>query len=493
MADKTTQFLKGASIQTVITVLMGVMEIVVFAIISRLLSKTDFGYYAAISGIIAIVLSISEAGLGSSVIQKKDASDLFVSTAFTWSCLLGLIASTIVFIFAPLLAGIIADQTLTTPLRVMSITIFLHSMISVGNGILYKKLKFKTVGIIRATSYLFASVTCIIMASLGMGLWAVITLPVINSIMQVTLTSCVIKWPMLKIQRSETKEIVSFGGWLTLGVILNNLTHQLDKLLLPKWMSVATLGAYNRPAGFISTISDKLNGIFDTVLFPMLSDMQDDKTRVNNVFKMSISLLNSFSIILAAIFYFNAHLIISIFFGENWLELVPVMRVISISVIFNVNGRLVDCFFRSLAYVKLGFFLRALAAIITFICIYIGSSHGILSVATAIVIANITNILVKLCALAIKTDTSIFDVGVRMIRAWYPVIPILPIGIPFLIINSQSWYDNICFAILFFVIIVVEFSYFPKFVGETYLSRVYPMVEKVKKKIFLKLQLIWPQ
>lgn len=71
MADKTTQFLKGASTQAIITVVMGAMEIVVFAIVSRLLSKTDFGYYAAITGIIAVVLSIYEAGLGSSVIQKK--------------------------------------------------------------------------------------------------------------------------------------------------------------------------------------------------------------------------------------------------------------------------------------------------------------------------------------------------------------------------------------------------------------------------------------
>lgn len=483
MADKTTQFLKGASTQAIITVVMGVMEIVVFAIVSRLLSKTDFGYYAAITGIIAVVLSISEAGLGSSVIQKKDASTSFISTAFTWSCLIGLTASLAVFIFAPLLAEIVADQTLTTPLRIMSITILFHSIISVGNGILYKKLAFKTVGVIRAVSYLVASVTCIIMASLGMGLWAVVALPVINSIMQVTLTSYFVQWPKLKIERSETTEIISFGGWLTLGVIFNNLTQQLDKLLLPKWMSISTLGAYNRPAGFVSTISDKLNGIFDTVLFPMLSDIQDDKARVNNVFKMAIALLNSFSIILAAIFFFNAHLIISIFFGENWIELIPVMQIISISVIFNVNGRLVDCFFRSLAYVKLGFFLRILAAMITFICIYIGSSYGILGVATAIVIANVTNILVKLSSLAIKTNTSIFDVCAQMIRAWNPVIPILFIGIPFLLMGSQSLGDSICFALLFFIIVFVEFTYFPKFVGEVYLSRVYPAVERIKNKV----------
>ena len=486
MADKTTQFFKGISTQTIITLLMGVMEIVVFAIISRLLSKTDFGYYAAISGIIAIVLSISEAGLGSSVIQKKDASPTFVSTAFTWSCLIGLIASILVFVFAPILAEIIADQTLTLPLRIMSITIFLHSIISVGNGILYRKLAFKTVGFISVISYFIASVVCVIMALQGMGLWAVVALPVVNSVLLAIIISCFVKWPRLKIKKSETKEIISFGGWLTLGVIFNNLTHQLDKLLLPKWMSVETLGAYNRPAGFVSTISTKINGIFDTVLFPMLSDIQNDKIRVNNVFKMAVSILNAFSIILAAIFFFNAHLIISIFFGESWLELVPVMQIISISVIFNINGRLVDCFFRSLAYVKLGFFLRVLSAIITLGCIYFGSSHGILGVSTAIVIANITNILMKLSALAIKTNTSVFEVGILMIGAWRSVIPILPIGVPFLLTGYHSWVIDICFAIVFAVVVLVEFGFFPDFVGRSYKQRVYPMVEKIKNKILVR-------
>ena len=74
---------KGISIQTIITILMGIMEISLFSIMSRLLSIEYFGYFAAISGVIAITSCISEAGLGSAIIQKKDASKGFISTAFT--------------------------------------------------------------------------------------------------------------------------------------------------------------------------------------------------------------------------------------------------------------------------------------------------------------------------------------------------------------------------------------------------------------------------
>lgn len=239
--NKTQSFFRGMSTQTIITVVMGVMEIVVFAIISRLLTKSEFGYYAAISGIIAIFLSISEAGLGSSIIQKKDASREFIGTAFTWSFILGTTISLLVVLLAPFLANIIADSTLTAPLRVMAITVLFNSLISVGNGILYRKLAFKTVGIIGVTSYLVASIVSIVMASHGMGLMSVVAIPVVTSIVKIILLVCVVQYPKFVIRKSETKEIVSYGGWLTLGVIFNSLTHQLDKLLLPKWMSVKVL------------------------------------------------------------------------------------------------------------------------------------------------------------------------------------------------------------------------------------------------------------
>ena len=480
---RTSAFFKGVSIQTVITIILGILEILVFAIISRLLSKTDFGYFAAITGVITIFMSISEAGIGASIIQKKDASKEFLSTAFTWSTIIGVIISLIILLCAPLIATTIADDTLTLPLRIMSVTILFHSIISVGNGVLYRQLDFKKVGIIRIVSYLIASIVSIIMAMSGCGLYSIVAQPIISTIISVLLLLKYVEFPKFSIYKKETKEIISYSGWLTLGVIFNNITQQLDRLLLPRWISVETLGAYNRPAGFVSTISMKINGIFDTVLFPILSDLQNDKSRVKDILLMATSLLNSFSIILFAIFFFNAELIITIFFGEQWLDLTAILQIISISLIFNINGRLVDCFFRSLAYVKLGFTLRVIEACITFYSIYIGSDYGIVGVATAIVIANIMSILLKMCCLTIKTNVSFIRILLNIFNAWKPILPLLIIGIPFLAINQHSLAIDICFAALFGSIIIIEFGFFPKYIGESYYQRVYPYVSNIKNKV----------
>jgi hypothetical protein len=62
-------------------------------------------------------------------------------------------------------------------------------------------------------------------------------------------------------------------------------------------------------------------------------------------------------------------------------------------------------------------------------------------------------------------------------------LPILLIGIPFLLLDNHSWVINIAFAVVFTIIVIVEFGFFPRFIGKAYAQRVYPMVEKIKNKI----------
>ncbi len=457
---------------------MGVLELLYFAIMSRLLTKSDFGYFAAISGVMAICISLSEAGLGSAIIQKKNTSESHISTAFTLSIILGVIGTVIVFIASPWIANIVVDETLTSPLRLMSFSIFLYSLMSVGNSILYRKLNFKQVGVNTIISYVLSSAIAIIMAYAGYGLYSIVVACILNSLFTVILLySFNVEIPRFRIYKDEVAGIVSFGGWLTTGVIFNNISNQLDKLVLSKWLSVSALGAYNRPAGFVTTINTKICNIFDTVLFPMLSEIQDNQEKVTSVFFRTVSLLNSFSIILASIFFFNAELIITIFFGQDWLEIVPVMRIVSLGIIFRIDSRLVDCFFRSLNYVKLGTQIRIIGVVITFLSLYVGAQYGIIGTAWGVFVSNLLLVLIKMVALAIKVKANIFEMFEAWIKAWKPAVLPAIVGCIYLFIPNMLLV-NIVFGLFFVSIILIEFIFYPQIVGKEYCDSVYPIVEK---------------
>lgn len=474
MEDKTGKVLRGVSTQTIVTFSYGALEVLVFSIMSRLLTKSDFGYYACITALVNVFKCFSDAGLGAAVIQKKDFSDNYLSTAFSLSLIMGISLTIILFVSAPFLANLVADSTITIPLRIMSIILLLNSFISIGNAVLTKRLDFKRIGIIKLASYSLASAVAIIMAIKGMGLYSIVSQHIITSFLcAVLLFTTSIKLPKLKIIKEEVQGIVSFGGWFTGSVVMNSISQEVDKFLLPKLLSVQALGSYSRPAGFVTNITSQVNSIFDTVLFPVLSEIQDDINVIKNVFLRSVSLLNVFSFFLAGVFCFNADLIVRIFFGEQWMDLVPILQIISASVIFNIDGRLVDCFFRSMGLVKLGFEIRVGAFLITLFATIVGTRFGIFGVACSLVCSNILVICLKVYILSKKISMPILSVLANFTRSFIPSIPVVILGFLFLFLCPSSIFSDICFALAFSVIILSEMLFFPKILGEEYYNSIY--------------------
>lgn len=479
--NKTETFLKGVSITTVFTIATGVLGVLYFAIMSRLLSKADFGYFAALTGIMVVVSAIADAGLGAAIIQKKDADKGFVSTAFTMSLTLGITSFLFILFTAPLLAKIVADDYLTTPLRIMSVTLLFNCFTSVANAQLYRELKFKRIGTISFISNIINIILSVVLALKGFGIYAMISYCTFGPILKTLLLySTSVKLPRIEIRKEHVKGIFSFGGWLTLSAICNNIATYIDRLVLPRLTSVETLGAYTRPASFTNNITSSLTDIIDKVLFPMLSDIQDDFNAARNVFYRAVELLNSFSVILGCIFFFNAHLIIMLFFGKEWLELVPVLQVVSITTVFFIDTQLVDCFFRSLNFVKTGFFIRLFALFWNVFCVYWGAKYGVLGIAISLAFANITVIILKMLVLSRKIEADWKVMFKKWLVAWKPAIIPVVFGVFFLSFSHEpKLWDSIVFAVIFGMIIIMEFLVFPKSVGEEYSSSIYPSIRKI--------------
>lgn len=483
----TNNFLKGVSVQTVVAAVNAILQLTVFAVLSRLLTKEDFGYYAALFGITMIFMAISDAGIGSALIQKKDPSPKYHSTAFTLSVIVGFVMGGIFFFFAPLLADLILDDSITPYLRILSIPLLLCSVSGYASSVLRKQLKFKLLGICSVCSYFISSVIAIIVAYYGGGVVSLMVLHVLNSILVTILYYSQIPLPSFGIGRSESRGVISFGGWLTLGVIMSSISNQLDKLVLGKWLSVEKLGAYNRPSGFIAHIIGQFNTIFDSVLFPILSGFQDSKEQFRSIFYRAFELLSVFGILLACILFFNAPLIIMIFFGGQWLDLVGVMRISSLSAIFMLHNTLADCFFRSFNLVKAGFWIRSFGVLLSAVYIYLGAQYGIEGVAWAVLLANFIIVMVKLFYLNSRSGAEIAKMLQIFLRALIPAFPIFVIGVIFGFL-PDNFNVRILFAVVTGAVLSIEMAIYPRILGGEYSQVIYPKVAMVIKNI--KMQIV---
>ena len=478
--SNTQKVLKGISSQTLITIVLGVVEIVSFSIMSRLLSKEDFGYYAAITAVVGIFACFSDTGIGSAIVQRKDITKRYINNAFTLCLLFGSFVAMALFFFSGVLARTITDESMTTPLMLMSVTLLFNCLTSVNISLMYRRLQFLRVGMINLVALVVTTIVAVYLAWKGYGYYAIIIKSVLASILTLLLSYYFVKTRYsIALDKETFKQIFGFSGWLMASGLFRNLAHDIDKLLMSRLLSVASLGAYNRPKDFINQISTKLNGIFDTALFPVLSGIQDDRRKIVNAFKQSLYFMNIFAMLLTLGFAINSELLIRIFFGEKWLDLKWVTMVLSFLMLFNIDGRLADCFLRSLAMTKQQFFFRILETVVTLIGVVIGARWDIMGVAIGVVVTNMILKLVKILYVSIKIGVPIYETIGVVVTSWRFSLVLIPFCIFMLIVIPSSFIGNIVLLISFLLVCLLVFLVFPSLVGKLYRENAYM---KVKSK-----------
>lgn len=482
-ASTTQTTIKSMSVQTVMTLATAVLSLVSFSILSRLLTQVDFGYFAVLSAIVAIFNTLTEAGMGSAVIQKKEVSNRYIDTAFSLALYSGILFALILFVFAGWLAYFFADLSLTSPLRAMSICVLLCSLNSVTKAGMTRRLEFKKIGLYNIYAQIVAMVIAIVCAYFGMGVYAIVLQNIVASLMTFIIfyTHLEYKPKWFSVSKNSAKEIFGYGGWLTASSIFRTFYQQMDKLLMGNWLSINVLGTYNRPSGFINQISSNLNGILDTVLFPILSSIQEDKEKIRRAYDKLIHSINLYSSILFVVFLFSNKWIITVFFGTEWQSISTVFCILSLTLLLSINGRIMDCFIRSLAYVKMGFYMRIVACFITFGCLFIGKDYGIEAIALSIVISNYIIIFTKMWYVGYKIHVPMFHtLGVMFKPLLYSVLPLVLYAMFFKQINGVFFYSIIATSVLgvYYLFLILCF---PKVAGEFIMNALYNKVPNLRK------------
>ncbi len=475
--SNTSKTIKGMSSQTLVTIVLGAVEVISFSIMSRLLTQEDFGYYAAITAITSVFASFSETGIGSAIVQQKALTKRYVNNAFTISLVFGGFISFLLLVLADPLSRTVADESMKVPLMLMSGTLLLNCLTSVNTSIMHRRLEFLRLGSIRLFSLVVTTVVAIFLAYKGYGYYAIITKAILTSVITYLLSLFYCKTRFgFALDGNSFRKIFSFSGWLMASVLFRNLAHHIDRLLMPRLLSVTSLGAYNRPKDFVEQISSKVSGIFDSALFPVLSGIQDNHNSLNSAYRRSMYVMNMFSLLLTMAFMFNSDLLIRVFFGEQWLHLRPVMFVVPISILFNFDGRLADCYLRSLGMTKQQFFFRVFEAAFNIVGILIGYHWDILGVAISVVLTNAITKLIKIVYVGCKVSMKPYQTLGIIFTSWRYAIVLLPVFIVAFLLLPFSWIGDIVMAILFIVSTAVVFLLFPHFVGKQYEEEVFSRV-----------------
>lgn len=479
---------KGASAQTIVTIAQGVLEIVSFAIMSRLLTEADFGYYAAMTAIAVVFSALSETGIGAAVIQRKELDDNYINNAFTLSFLIGLGLTVLMCLFSGMLAKSVADVSMQMPLIIYSSTILLGCFSSVDFSILQRELRLYQLGLIKIIPQVLSTIIAIVLAIDGFGYYSILVKVVFAALLSTIMARLMVKIHYrLTIDLITTKQIFNFSGWLMMSTLFRKVADQIDRLLMTSLFSISTLGVYSRPKDFITEISEKCGSIYDTVLFPVLSGVQDEKGKIRLAYEYSLYFLNLLALVVMLILIFNSELIIRIFFGEKWLHINTLFVILSFSVIAFFNGRTSDIYLRSLAMTKQQFYFRIAQFVVTTIFILIGAKFGINTVAITFIIAYMMIVLAKMVLISRHIDMS-FGRSLKMSLAAYKVLIVMvPLYILLQVALPNLLWGNVIKSIVFIFVTSILFIGTPIIVGNYYKDNAYDqIISFLKKRLYHK-------
>lgn len=373
-------------------------QFVVSIILARLLAPEDFGLIALVMAVIAIANVFVQSGLGTALIQKKDADDTDFSSVFYASLALAGVVYAIIFFAAPFIADFYEKPALVTIIRILTLTLFVGVFNSiqyafVARNMMFKKFFFRSIG-----SMIPSSIIGITMAFTGFGVWALVAQQLSNSILAVAIMWVVVPWrPKLLFSLERLSKLFSFGWKLLLSSILDTVYSQLQSFIIGKMFSPASLAFYDRGSHFPYIIINNVNNSIQAVMLPSLSAYQDDRPQIKKMMRRAI-VTSSFLIIpMMAGLGAMAEPVVQILLGDKWLPCVPFVQIFCFIYAFypihtsnlsaiNAMGR--SDIFLKLEIIKKAYGLTILIASILYFRSPIGIAYG---AALCTVIASFVN------------------------------------------------------------------------------------------------------
>ena len=311
------------------------VSFIVSIILARILDPEVHGTIALVTVFTAIFEVFVDSGLGSALIQKKDADDLDFSSVFFFNVAVCCILYIIMFIIAPIIASFYEDNTLTPIIRVLSITLIISGVKNIQHAYIARSLQFRRFFFATLGGTITAAIIGVYMAYQGYGVWALVAQYVINNAIDTIILWITVKWrPKMLFSWKRLKGLLSYGWKLLVSTLIDTAYSNLRQLIIGKKYTSEDLAYYNRGRQFPSLIVENINASINSVLFPTMSQAQDNRVRLKEMTRRAIKTSTYIMAPMMMGMAFCAEPIVRLLLTEKWIECVPYMRIFCITLLF---------------------------------------------------------------------------------------------------------------------------------------------------------------
>lgn len=359
-------------------------------ITARILFPEDFGLFAMAFIVLGFLGIFVGFGMLSTIIYKQDDPQRILNVAFILSLSSGIILSTLGYFSSGFVASFFNEPGLKIIIKVLSIVLILDSISCVLYAVLLKDLNFKRKTIADILSIIVYSVTVIILALTGFGVWSLVIAYITQHVSLVLFlwVACPRK-PTFQIELSIAKEVFHFGKYVTSAGFFAWIITSVDNIVVGRKLGNENLGYYSFGFNIATLTVVAFTHLITGVFHPIYAKVQDDAQKLKEAYLKPLewTLLLIFPISMGL--FLLADMITITLFGEKWIPMIPILKILAVYGILRTVCAIIAQLFEAIGkpFLATRIVFMELVILVVLISSLI-SFFGLIGVAFAVILAR---------------------------------------------------------------------------------------------------------
>ena len=313
------------------------ISLIVSIVLARLLVPEDY----AIVGVVTIFFNFANvivtSGLNTALIQKKNVTQTDYSTILYASLGISVIIYFLLFFTAPIIANIYEMQLIVPVIRIMGLILIINAVKSILTAFIANNLQFKKMFMSTLFGTLLSAVVGIWMANSGCGVWSLVAQQMINAGAGTIALLLITKFKVLLVFSVDSfKQLFGYGWKIFLTSIITVIYDEINPIIVGLKFSAVDLSFYTKGKSFPSLLNTTVGNTLSTVLFPVMSKVQDDISAVLSITRKYIRVASYLIFPLMCLFFAVSESFVSILLTEKWMNAVPYIQIFCISYMFDI-------------------------------------------------------------------------------------------------------------------------------------------------------------
>ncbi|MCF2491094.1 lipopolysaccharide biosynthesis protein [Dyadobacter sp. CY347] len=426
--------------------------------LARLLSPSEFGVLGVVTVFITFFNILSDIGIGSGIVQNQNLDSRDTSDIFKLSVLLSITLAIAFFLFSYLIADFYSNKEYIKICQLLAINLFFSSIAVVPRNLLIKARAFKVTGLIDTCTALFTGIFAIFLALNNFSYYSMIWRSIVSSVIVFSLYYI---FSGLKLQSKISlvgiRKIAGYSSYQFAFNFINYFSRNLDNILIGKYMGNASLGVYGQAYQLMIYPIAYLTNVITPVLHPILAKFQDNKPVIFQEYTKVAGVLATLGFPISIFIFFAADEIIITLLGRQWLEVIPILKILSFSVWLQMILSSSGSIFQAAGRTDLLFLSGFLSAVLTIASILFGIFYfkSLSVTATLLVVSYYVNFIQAFYLLiSIVLKSSLWTFFKTVLR---PLPMAITLAGVFILFNRLEAFTQISLSVVFTLLIKLGF------------------------------------